>query len=220
MDMAKLPVTFPFELPVAVNTTLWPVEEGKHDGAGTKLKLATFTAVPLPWVRFIENAKAGDPSGLFRPAPQNPLMFHVWRELPHAPNISTSPDKTATRICFIAGFRLQTAIFYAGAGASSKRKRLLVMAQFDFHRRTTTATKVPGIAYKTALLTPISSHPSRPINNDAVSRSTLGALPTEVPKSLPAGQSATDSLIAKCNHQSSSIKQRRAPRDEDQSTFG
>lgn len=69
MDMAKLPVTFPFELPVAVNATLWPVEEGKHDGAGTKLKLATFTAVPLPWVRFIENAKAGDPSGLFSPAP-------------------------------------------------------------------------------------------------------------------------------------------------------
>ena len=134
--MAKLPVTFPFELPVAVNTTLWPVEEGKHDGAGTKLKLATFTAVPLPWVRFIENAKAGDPSGLFRPAPQNPLMFHVRRELPHAPNISTSPDKTATRICFIAGFRLQTAIFYAGAGASSKRKRPSVAAQFEFpHER-------------------------------------------------------------------------------------
>jgi hypothetical protein len=63
-------------------------------------------------------------------------MFHVRRELPHAPNISTSPDKTATRICFIAGFRLQTAIFYAGAGASSKRKRPSVAAQFEFpHER-------------------------------------------------------------------------------------
>lgn len=83
----KFPVTMPFEFPVALNVAVSLACE-KHDSL-PKLKLVTFTAVPLLCVRLMESEKATVPSGLFS-APIHGLL--IPRAGARAPTCAEHPQ--------------------------------------------------------------------------------------------------------------------------------
>jgi hypothetical protein len=83
----------PFVVPLTVNVPVAEVPDAKHDVEELKVKLLTFTALPLLWESEAVKVKAVELSGLESVADQLPLI--ELELLPHPTSNTAVPNRIA-----------------------------------------------------------------------------------------------------------------------------